>query len=112
MVQQYYDSNESCGIEEVFKHVDYLKTKLGVNRVGVSTNFDANLGLAIKDLEDVSKLINFTTRLVKAGYSEADVTAIIGGNFIRAWSVAESVSENILEEELGHGRPTGGIFGL
>merc|ERR1712059_162474 len=102
---------QSCGIEEVFQHIDYLKTKLGVSRIGISSNFDANLGLAIKDLENTSKLINLTARLVKAGYSENDITGIIGGNFLKAWAVAEQVSEEILLEELGGQRPTG-IFTL
>lgn len=89
LLQRYQASAANCTIEDVFKHIDHLKTNLGVNRVGISTNFDGNLGLTVTGLEDASKLVHLTARFVQARYSESDVKAIIGGNLLHAWSVAE-----------------------
>lgn len=103
LVQQYYAqlTTNPCGIEQVFSHVDYIKTKIGPSHVGLSTNFDFNLGLSITGLEDTSKLINMTARFVEAGYSENDITNIIGGNLLRAWTIAKQVSHDILASQYG-----------
>jgi membrane dipeptidase len=112
MIQLYNESPEPCGVDEVFAHIDYLRTKLGVKHVGISTNFDSPFGLRIRGLEDVSKILDLTARFVQTGYSEADVTRIIGGNYLHAWSIAEEVSREILAEEGFTLAPSGGIFGI
>lgn len=100
LLQLYTSSTQSCTIEDVFLHVDHLKSKLGVSHIGISTNFDNNLGLSIKGLEDTSKLIYLTARFVKARYSEADISNIIGGNLLRTMSVAESVGHHLTTDPI------------
>lgn len=108
MVQQYQDARATtpCGVEEVFQHIDYLRAKVGIARVGVSTLFDGNSGLTITGLEDASKLINLTARMVSAGYSENDVTKVIGGNYLSAWTVTLEKAVEIQSEERGPPAPT------
>ena len=108
LVQQYQTAlaTTPCGIEEVFKHVDYLKLKTGVTSIGISTLFDGNLGLTIDGLEDASKMLNLTARFVSAGYSEPEITKIIGGNYLQAWTVALEKAKEIQEAEGSPKAPT------
>lgn len=108
MLQQYQDAlaTTPCGVEQVFQHIDYLRTKVGIARVGVSSLFDGNLGLTLSGLEDASRMLNLTARLVTAGYSEADITKIIGGNYLQAWTVNLEKAVEIQAEESGPKSPT------
>lgn len=112
LVQQYNESPLPCGIEEVFAHVDYFKKARGARSIGLSTNFDGPIPLRIRGLEDASKLLDLTARMVSAGYTEAEVSAIIGGSYLQAWSINEEVAQEIFIEEGGTKAPSGGIFGL
>lgn len=108
LVQQYYAMlpTNPCGVDQVFAHVDYLvKSKIGPSHVGLSSNFDYNLGLAITGLEDTSKLVNLTARFVQAGYSENDISNIIGGNIIRVWGIAQQVSSDMMKAQFGGPAP-------
>lgn len=93
LLSEYQTSAANCTIEDVFNHIEEIKNNVGVTHVGISTNFDANLGLVVTGLEDASKLIYLTSRMVKAHYSESDITNIIGGNLLRVWAAAESEAD-------------------
>lgn len=83
----YYSSNKTCTIDDMFKHIDYLVKNLGEDHVGIASNFDLNLNLTLKGASRVSDFVSITAAMVRAGYSETTVTKIIGGNYIRVWSI-------------------------
>ncbi len=71
-------------IEDVVKHIDYLVEKVGVDYVGLGSDFDGTDNLPL-DLESVDKIPNITKELVKRGYKEEDIKKILGGNFLRVF---------------------------
>lgn len=93
LLSEYQAGASNCTIENVFAHIEEIKNNIGPTHVGISTNFDANLGLTVTGLEDASKLVYLTARMVKARYSEADITNIIGGNLLRVWASAEEKAD-------------------
>lgn len=94
LLSEYQAGASNCTIENVFAHIEEIKNNIGATHVGISTNFDANLGLTVTGLEDASRLVHLTARMVQARYSEADITNIIGGNLLRVWASAEEKADD------------------
>lgn len=76
--------NRKATVEDVIKHIDYLVEKVGVDYVGLGSDFDGTNSLPL-DLESVDKIPNITIGLDKRGYKEEDIKKILGGNFIRVF---------------------------
>jgi membrane dipeptidase len=72
-------------------HFDHIAKVAGIDHVGIGSDFDGVPSLPI-GMEDISKLPNITYELLKRGYSETDVKKILGDNFMRAFSQAESIA--------------------
>ena len=79
------------GLDEMLDHVDYIVERIGVEHVGIGTDF--NHGSGILGFDDASEALNVTVELLNRGYSEDDIIKIWGGNFIRVWRAAEKAAE-------------------
>ena len=86
------------GLDEMLDHVDYIVERIGVDHVGIGTDF--NHGSGIIGFDDASEALNVTLALLKRGYSKDDIIKIWGGNFIRVWRAAEKASNaRVLESQ-------------
>ena len=86
------------GLNEMLDHVDYIVDRIGVDHVGIGTDF--NHGSGIIGFNDASEALNVTLELLKRGYSKEDITKIWGGNFIRVWRAAEkSLETRVVESQ-------------
>ena len=79
------------GLDDMLDHIDYIVERIGVDHVGIGTDF--NHGSGIIGFNDASEALNVTVELLKRGYPEDDIINIWGGNFIRVWRAAEKASE-------------------
>lgn len=68
-------------VKDAVDHIDHIVRLIGIDHVGIGTDFDGGGGLA--DCSDVTQLKNFTIELVHRGYSEKDIAKIWGGNTMR-----------------------------
>ncbi|MDB5132419.1 MAG: Membrane dipeptidase [Mucilaginibacter sp.] len=66
----------------LIKHIDYMVKLIGVDHVGVGSDFDGAESYPL-GLDSVSDYPKITAELIKIGYSEKDIDKILGGNFIR-----------------------------
>lgn len=80
-------------VEQVVDHIDYVVNRIGVDHVGIGTDF--NHGSGIEGFTDASDALNITLELVKRGYSEEDIKKIWGGNFMRVWRQAELAASGV-----------------
>ena len=78
----------SIGIEDMIDHIDYVVQRIGIDHVGIGTDF--NHGSGFDGYEDASDALNVTKALQTRGYSQQDIEKIWGGNFLRAFSAAQS----------------------
>ena len=85
----------SIGVDEMLDHVDYIAQRIGVDHVGIGTDF--NHGSGIIGFNDASEALNVTVELLKRGYTKDDITKIWGGNFIRVWRAAEKGADTKTE---------------
>ena len=80
-------------VEQMVDHIDYVVKRIGVDHVGIGTDF--NHGSGIEGFTDASDALNVTLELVKRGYSEEDIKKIWGGNFMRVWRQAERAASGV-----------------
>jgi len=73
--------------EKIIEHIDHAVKIAGADHVGLGSDFDgATMPIG---LEDASKLPKITDALLKKGYSEQDITKILGGNILRVMEQVE-----------------------
>ena len=68
-------------ILDAMHHLDHAIQVMGIDHVGLGTDFDGDGG--IRGLADASELTLFTRQLLARRYSEQDIQKIWGGNFLR-----------------------------
>ena len=71
-------------IEALMKHLDHIVKLIGVDHVGLGSDFDG-IDSAPKQLKTVVDYPEFTKALIKRGYSDTDIEKILGGNFLRVY---------------------------
>ncbi len=94
-LNRFYDQHDYVAyvqpptIETLIDHIDYVVALVGVDHVGIGSDFD---GLPHHyfpaDLQDYSMFPRITEALVRRGYTRADVAKIMGGNFVRVFAQA------------------------
>jgi membrane dipeptidase len=72
-------------VETVANHIDHVVNLVGVDHVGIGSDFDGVDGNLPAGLEDVSTYPNLIFALLKRGYSEEDIGKICSGNILRVW---------------------------
>ncbi|RMF58144.1 MAG: membrane dipeptidase [Calditrichaeota bacterium] len=97
--QQYRMEHRKGTVADVADHIDHVVQLVGVDHVGLGSDFDGVLALP-KGLEDVSKYPNLIAELLKRGYSEADIEKICGGNMLRVWAEVERVAKELQGKEM------------
>jgi len=75
-------------ILDVMAHLDHAIDVMGIDHVGLGTDFDGDGG--VHGLADSSELINFTRQLLARRYSEQDIQKIWGGNFMRVMAQVQN----------------------
>jgi len=77
-------------VSDAVDHIDHIVKLVGIDHVGIGTDFDGGAGLA--DCFDVSELPTITEELFKRGYSKADIRKIWSGNLIRVFDAVERLA--------------------
>ena len=92
---EWYEYNQKfpgpmATVADAVDHIDYIVDLIGIDYVGIGTDFDGGGGL--KDCYDVSQMANITFELVKRGYSAEDIEKIWGGNFMRVFREVQAIA--------------------
>jgi membrane dipeptidase len=80
----------AAAVEDFVDHIDYAVGLIGIDYVGISSDFDGGGGVV--GWNDASETFNVTLELVRRGYREADIAKIWGGNLLRALREVERVA--------------------
>ncbi len=83
--------------EALIDHIDHVVKLVGPDHVGLGSDYDG-VPTVPRGLEDCSKLPWITRRLLEKGYSESDVTKILGGNLLRVLAEVECVAARLQRE--------------
>ena len=77
-------------VADFVDHVDYAVERIGIDHVGISSDFDGGGG--VSGWSDASETLSVTVELVRRGYTEAEIGQLWGGNLLRVWREAERVA--------------------
>lgn len=78
-------------LDDIVAHIEHVVQLVGVDHVGFGSDFDGVPSLP-QGMEDCTKLPSITYELLKRGYSEHDVTKILGENLLRVFQAVEQVA--------------------
>lgn len=81
-VPDFLVTGEQANIERVADHIDYIKGLIGVDYIGIGSDFDG-VDEVPTGLEDVTKLPNLIAVLAGRGYRDSELEKIFGGNVLR-----------------------------
>lgn len=73
--------DQKAFIKDYVDHIDYIAKKIGIDYVGIGTDFDGGGG--ISDCMNASQLTGITEEMLRRGYSKKDIEKVWGGNFVR-----------------------------
>ncbi|MBF8150660.1 dipeptidase [Winogradskyella sp. F6397] len=95
-INQIEDFPAAVNVIDFVNHIDYLVEKIGIDHVGISSDFDGGGG--IEGWSDASETFNVTLELVKRGYTEAQIEQLWSGNLLRVLDDVEAVAKKIQAE--------------
>ena len=84
-------------VTDVADHIDHVIQLVGVEHVGLGSDFDGVGDSLPTGLKDASQYPNLVAELLRRGHSEGDVRLILGENLLRVWERAEAVAEELSE---------------
>lgn len=90
-IQKKYE--KSATVKDVVDHIDHAVQVIGIDYVGIGTDFDGGGG--VEGCRTVADMKNITIELLRRGYSKADITKIWGGNVMRVLRKVEDIAKSV-----------------
>jgi membrane dipeptidase len=81
-------------LDSVLDHIDHVVKLIGIDHVGIGSDYDGVGDSLPTDLKDVSTYPNLIQGLLNRGYSDAHIIQILSGNFMRVWKINEKYAAN------------------
>ncbi|MBY0493637.1 MAG: dipeptidase [Cyanobacteria bacterium] len=80
-------------VADFVNHIDYLVKKIGLDHVGISSDFDGGGG--VTGWNGAEETFNVTLELVRRGYTEEQIGKLWSGNLLRVMAEVEKVAKQI-----------------
>ena len=90
------DTWPRAGVSELVDQIDYAVKTIGIDHVGIASDFGGGGGIAGWDGAD--ETFNITLELVRRGYGQRDIAKIWGGNLLRVWREVETIAAKLKAE--------------
>jgi microsomal dipeptidase-like Zn-dependent dipeptidase/ankyrin repeat protein len=78
-----------ASVEEFINQIDYLKKKIGIDHIGIGSDYGGSGRLAPRGLETAEGFPLIIYHLLQRGYSESEIEKIMGANFAGFWRNVE-----------------------
>jgi membrane dipeptidase len=83
-------------VKDFVDHIDYAVKKIGLDHVGISSDFDGGGG--VDGWNSAAETFNVTLELVRRGYTEAQIAKLWSGNLLRVLDEVQRVAEKLQKE--------------
>lgn len=80
-------------VKDFANHIDYSVKLLGIDHVGISSDFDGGGG--VDGWNGADETFNVTLELVRRGYSEAQIAKLWSGNLFRVMEQVQDVAKRL-----------------
>ena len=91
------NGNVGVDVSDFIDHLDYMVDLIGIDHVGISSDFDGGGG--VYGWNDASETFSITYELVKRGYSDQEIEQLWGGNLLRVLDEVEAIATQIQQEK-------------
>lgn len=85
-----------ANVSDLVDHIDYAVNLIGIDHVGISTDFDGGGG--VDGWDSAAETFNVTLELVRRGYTEEEIEKIWSGNLLRVMEEVERIAAQIQGE--------------
>ena len=85
--------NPPANMDDFMDHIDYMVEKIGIDHVGISSDFDGGGGIV--GWKDTSETMNVTSALRERGYSESEIAKLWGGNLLRVLDEVQEIAAKL-----------------
>jgi membrane dipeptidase len=82
-----------ANLKEFVNHIDYAVKLIGIDHVGIPSDFDGGGGT--DGWNSAAEAFNITLELVRPGYTEEQIGKMWSGDLLRVWGEVEKVSRNL-----------------
>jgi membrane dipeptidase len=96
IVAEVHPVTPPVGVGDLVDHIDYLVDLIGIEHVGISSDFDGGGG--VEGWNDASETFNVTLELVRRGYTEEQIGMLWSGNLLRVLDEVQAVAAQIQAE--------------
>jgi len=83
-------------VKDFVNHIDYLVKKIGIDHVGISSDFDGGGG--VEGWDDASETFNVTLELVRRGYTKRQIAKLWSGNLLRVLDEVQKVAKQMQKQ--------------
>jgi len=90
-IDQKFPPPPRASVKDFVDHIDYIVKKIGIDHVGISSDFDGGGG--VEGWNDASETFNVTLELVRRGYTEEQIGRIWSGNLLRVLEQVEKIAK-------------------
>lgn len=80
-------------VDTVLDHIDHVKNLVGVEHIGIGSDYDGVGDSLPVGLKDVSSFPNLVEGLLKRGYSDDEIKKILSKNLLRVWREVEDYAK-------------------
>jgi membrane dipeptidase len=92
-IDQKFPPPPMATVSDFVDHIDYLVKKIGIDHVGISSDFDGGGGVA--GWNGAEETFNVTLELVRRGYTEEQIGKIWSGNLLRVMDDVQRIAADI-----------------
>jgi membrane dipeptidase len=78
-------------VNDIVDHIDHVAQVIGIDYVGIGTDFDGGGG--VDGCKDASQMKNITIELLRRGYSKKEIEKIWSGNIMRVMRQVEQAAK-------------------
>ena len=92
-IETKYPPRPDATVKDFVNHIDYAVKLIGLDHVGISSDFDGGGGLA--DYNCALESVNITAELLRRGYTEEQLGKLWSGNLLRVMGEVEQVAKRL-----------------
>src|SRR5688572_1528764 len=87
------DTAPDVNVKDFVDQIDYLVKKMGIDHVGISSDFDGGGG--VEGWDNAGETFNVTLELVRRGYSKKQIAKLWSGNLLRVLDEVQNVAKKV-----------------
>ena len=91
------DVAPDVNVKDFVDHIDYLVKKIGIDHVGISSDFDGGGG--VEGWDSAAETFNVTLELVRRGYTKKQIQKLWSGNLLRVLDEVQKIAREIQAAE-------------